>query len=130
VANLAAILESESMLPVLGRSDQAIFLVYPNRFPNSLLGDTNLGSRQDGQVVKTHPDAWSLTGGLGLQAPSAMEYLARAEVIRSWKSMTRWSEKENRSEWQPDRLASEFAKDWDRRKMLCKLLAEILSEVP
>ena len=130
VANLAAILESESMLPVLGRSDQAIFLVYPNRFPNSLLGDKNIGSRQDGQVVKTHPDAWSLTGGLELLAPCAMEYLARAEVIRSWKSMTRWSEKENRSEWQSDRLASEFAKDWDRRKMLCKLLEEILSEVP
>ena len=120
-ANMAAIFESQSLLPVLGRPDQTILLTHPERFPNTLLGEKKMDAVQNGQVVHTQADAWKVTG-----SPESIDPMARTEVARSWRWMTQWSGIKNRSEWKSDRWMDEFAKDWDRRKMLCNLISELL----
>jgi hypothetical protein len=130
-SNLAAVRESQSMLPVLGTPDAPVFLVQQDRFPNTLvdLADRNL-EISPSKVVETQANRWRIEAGQRLEPDS----VARSEIRRVWKTMLRHSSKTHRAgdagdtldDSRVETLAIEFMRDWDRRKMVTKLIERLL----
>jgi hypothetical protein len=122
VANLAAIRESVSMLPVLDSADQPIFLLNPKRFPVSLIRPTESQSDQN-RSTETRASDWRI--------PSerfSIEQLAQTEIHRTWRSMQLQAGIEVRSVQIPDRLTAEFVSDWDRKRLLKSLAIMMLGD--
>ena len=146
-SNIAAVLESQSMLPVLNSPEEPIFLVQSERFPNSLvaLADPSnpprlsLEPKSPGALVQTQANRWRIESGGKLEPQS----LARSEIQRTWRSMLRYAGKSPRNldaskvsdtskAYDPidaelvDTLAIEFTQDWNRRAMVRKLVERLL----
>jgi hypothetical protein len=127
-SNLAAVVESQSMLPVLGSLDEPIFLVQHDRFPNTLvdLADRNV-EISPSKMVQTQANRWRIEAGQKLDPES----VARSEIRRVWKTMVRHSSRTHRAgdagdAGMVDTLAIEFMRYWDRRKMVTKLIERLL----
>ena len=146
-SNIAAVLESQSMLPVLNSPEEPIFLVQSERFPNSLvaLADPSNAPRPSleptisSPIVQTQANRWRIESGGKLEPQS----LARSEIQRTWRSMLRYAGKSPRNldaskvsdtskAYDPidaelvDTLAIEFTQDWNRRAMVRKLVERLL----
>jgi len=123
VTNMAAVLESQSMLPVVGALDQPIFLVEPERFPNTLLGAGRISSLDRSEVVRTSASEWSVPSKL-----VTVEDLARTEIQRTWQSMLHNSQEKNRSGEPLDRFVVDFMSDWDRKRLILKLTELLMQQ--
>ena len=146
-SNIAAVLESQSMLPVLNSPEEPIFLVQSERFPNSLvaLADPSNAPRPSleptisSPIVQTQANRWRIESGGKLEPQS----LARSEIQRTWRSMLRNAGKSPRNldaskdsdaskAYDPidadlvDTLAIDFMQDWNRRAMVRKLVERLL----
>jgi hypothetical protein len=146
-SNIAAVLESQSMLPVLNSPEEPIFLVQSERFPNSLvaLADSSNAPRPSleptisSPIVQTQANRWRIESGGKLEPQS----LARSEIQRTWRSMLRYAGKSQRNldaskdsdaskAYDPidadlvDTLAIDFMRDWNRRAMVRKLVERLL----
>jgi len=140
-SNIAAVLESQSMLPVLNSPEEPIFLVQSERFPNSLvaLADPSnaprpsLEPKSPGALMTTPAKRWRIESGGKLEPES----LARSEIQRTWRSMLRYAGKSQRNLDASkvsdsidadlvDTLAIEFTQDWNRRAMVRKLVAKLV----
>ncbi len=140
-SNIAAVLESQSMLPVLNSPEEPIFLVQSERFPNSLVSlaesskspSPSLDSTGPSALVQTQANRWRIESGGKLDPES----LARSEIQRSWRAMLRNIGKSQRNDdasKAPDAieadlvetLAIDFMRDWNRRAMVTKLVERLL----
>jgi hypothetical protein len=146
-SNIAAVLESQSMLPVLNSPEEPIFLIQSECFPNSLvsLADPSNAPRPSleptisSPIVQTQANRWRIESGGKLEPES----LARSEIQRTWRSMLRYIGKSQRNfdtskapdASKPsylidadlvDTLAIEFTQDWNRRAMVRKLVERLL----
>jgi hypothetical protein len=140
-SNIAAVLESQSMLPVLNSPEEPIFLVQSERFPNSLVSlaepskspSLSLESTGPSALVQTQANRWRIESGGKLDPES----LARSEIQRSWRAMLRNIGKSQRNfdaskapdAIEADRvetLAIDFMRDWNRRAMVTKLVERLL----
>jgi hypothetical protein len=146
-SNIAAVLESQSMLPVLNSPEEPIFLIQSELFPNSLVSLANsskspipsLEPTSPSALVQTQANRWRIESGGKLEPQS----LARSEIQRTWRSMLRYAGKSPRNldaskvsdASKPsylidadlvDTLAIDFMRDWNRRAMVRKLVERLL----
>lgn len=146
-SNIAAVLESQSMLPVLYSPEEPIFLVQSERFPNSLVSLAtsskspipSLEPTSPSALVQTQANRWRIESGGKLEPQS----LARSEIQRTWRAMLRYASKSQRNldaskvsdaskAYDPidadlvHTLAIDFMRDWNRRAMVRKLVERLL----
>lgn len=122
VANLAAVLESQSMLPMLASIDQPIELVHPARFPVSLIPEFSESLWES--IAETRACDWTVPGKY-----LSAESLARGEVKRTWRSMLRFLGGQVRDQKIPESLFERFMNDFDRSKMVLGLVEHLLSQI-
>jgi hypothetical protein len=140
-SNIAAVLESQSMLPVLNSPEEPIFLVQSERFPNSLVSlaepskspSPSLEPTGPSALVQTQANRWRIESGGKLNPES----LARTEIRRTWRAMLRNIGK-SQSNFDVSKatdaieadlvetLAIDFMRDWNRRAMVTKLVERLL----
>jgi hypothetical protein len=147
VSNIAAVLESQSMLPVLNSPEEPIFLVQSERFPNSLVSladpsnapGPSLEPSSPSALVQTQANRWRIESGGKLEPQS----LARSEIQRTWRAMLLYAGKSQRNLDSSrasdaskasdridadlvDTMAIDFMRDWNRRAMVRKLVGRLL----
>lgn len=125
VANLAAVKESASMVPVIGDLDQPIFLTQTQRFPCTLRSTLKNDAGSPSDVLSTMPKDWSTTGKRW-----EIEEFARTEAIRTWRAMHRYADVSRRASDIPEDLVLEFTTHLDRKRLLGALASLLLLELP
>jgi hypothetical protein len=125
VANLAAVKESTSMIPVLRDANQPIFLTQSQRFPYTLYSIPTLRIEDPSEVTTTKPVDWSQSGNRW-----EIERFSKAEAKRTWQSMLRHADLIDLQVDVPEPLISEFAMHQDRNRLLGHLTKLLLAELP